>query len=265
MKVKFYILGIKRNFRGEDLFNCIEATGFDVEIVWGVDATLDPLKEFRDDSKSQFFYRRKLTNGEIACTLGHRMIAKKAQLDHVDIAIVLEDDVQISSPVDVVSSVEDMPQKTPTLLLLIVDPRLTLTVKTQVYFRKDGNRRAVSNPSPTSAYALNQSAVKYIVGLDESELKGFQADFPVNWFRKVKYLVSTEVSQYISLAPVQSLITHRMRGFNDSDGILIRLLKLMSPCSFIRARRYGVSFTGYCAHFLFRALAWRLERKNETF
>ena len=262
MSLKFYILGIRRNFRGNDLFNHIQTSGFDVEIIWGIDAELNPPTQFRNDLKSEFFYRRKLSYGEIACTLGHRIIANKAHMDKVDTAIILEDDVSITSLKDLVSCVEILSSRRRSLLLLVVDPRLTLSIRMSNSLNGNGYRRLLSNPSPTSAYAVNKSAISWIVKQDESELKGFQADFPVNWLGKIDFLSSTRAANYVSIAQISSLMTHRGRSFEDNDKIFVRILKLLSPLNLVRAKSYGVTLTAYFSHFVGRSIAWRLQRRT---
>jgi GR25 family glycosyltransferase involved in LPS biosynthesis len=262
MKIKFYILGIERNFRGAGLYEDILSNGFDVQIIWGFDAKEITFPNFRDDEKSIFFYRRILTDEEIACTLGHRLILLQAQRDGVDFAIILEDDAQITNMQELVASVIHIPILNPLVLMLIVDQRLTISSRRQVDFQSDFHyRRIISNPSPSSAYALNSTAIEVLANTDENELRGFQADFPLSWFRKVKYYEIFDSTRFISLAPNESLIPGRKRVIKDPNKLIVRFFKLMLPWRIAKAKSYDVFPVEYFAHFILRPVAWRISKK----
>ena len=128
MYIKFYILGIQDNFRGKQLYSLLESSGKNVEIFWGIDGRnfVFP-SEFLDDKKSQFLYGRILSQPEIACTIGHKLIARRAFLDSVDLAVILEDDVEINN-LDILhnrlKSLQNM--KNPSIFFLVTHRRLSL-------------------------------------------------------------------------------------------------------------------------------------------
>jgi hypothetical protein len=261
MKIKFYILGIQRNFRGHHLFELIHDSGFDVEIVWGIDAKENTFPNFRDDVKSLFFYKRSLTSGEIACTLGHRMILLRAQQDRVNFAIILEDDVQINNIEELVLSVKNFINPNPSILMLIVDRRLSLGSWFHKFSRdKFKYRRIISNPSPTSAYAINQQAIEALSSLSKDELQGLQADFPPHWLRIISFYEVINSDFWISLRKLESLIPDRLEPSQDSNFSGTNRTKIMHPEHLKASRDYSVSPHEYIAHFILRSVAWRLSQ-----
>lgn len=261
MIIKFYILGIKRNFRGESLFQTLKEVGLNVEIVWGLDSkNLDISTEYIDHEKSMFLYGRELTASEIACTRGHKMIADKARVDNVDFAVILEDDVVINDTevilekLKLVSSIEYE-----SLFLLKTDRSLSLMLPvTSPAENRLGIQRIYSNAATAAAYVFNKLALETLVTLPFDTWTGVQADFPPIYFEKMKMYSICGLGDAIALQDVESVIGLRS-GIELSDIQRLRsfLLKITLVCG-SRKMRYGLGVRAHCAHFFGRGLAWRL-------
>jgi hypothetical protein len=144
-----------------------------------------------------------------------------------------------------------------------VDHRLTLNSWCQHYSNRDYNyRKIISNPSPTSAYALNRRAIELLARSNENDLLGFQADFPPNWFRRLKFYELKGAEMAISIVPNESLIPNRQRDFKGYEKSKLRILKLILPSSMIKAKNYDVFLQDYLAHFIGRSIAWRYSKRK---
>jgi len=92
---KVFILTLKGNNRSEKLQSILFENKVDYEIVYGIDGRigLSPEHEAsidRDETKKVF--GRRMSDGEYACALSHRLIYKKIIDQDLDRAIVFEDD-----------------------------------------------------------------------------------------------------------------------------------------------------------------------------
>ncbi|HAL94443.1 MAG TPA: hypothetical protein DCP55_00325 [Chitinophagaceae bacterium] len=261
MIVKFYILGINRNFRGESLFQSLVKAGVNVEIVWGIDSkSFHISQKYIDNEKSMFFYGRELTASEIACTLGHKMIADKAIRDAVDYAIILEDDVvirdvgMILKKLQLISSV-----KHASLYFLITHRRLSLRLPIPCAVdSRLGLQRIYSNAGGTVAYVLNKRALESLAILPIDTWAGVQADFPPIYFEKMYMYSIRGMQEAIGMNDVASIIEGRIKIELSAGEKIKKVIFRISLIWRSDKKRYGLGIKAYCAHFFGRALAWRL-------
>lgn len=263
MILKFYILGIRRNFRGNSLFQYLEKAGVSVEIVWGIDArTFDFPQDRIDNEKSKFFYGRELTTSEIACTLGHKMIADKARIDKVDYAIILEDDVIIKDVATILAKLELISSiKHSSIFFLMCDRRLSLRLPIpSPADNKLGLKRIYSNPGGTVAYIFNKPALENLTTLPIDTWTGVQADFPPMYFERMDMYSVRGVQDAIMLQDAASLVGLRTEVKLSSIERFRRLILKIRLIFSSNENRYGLGTRAYCAHFFGRGLAWRLNR-----
>ena len=93
--MKSYILTIDKSLRVQDLVGCLSSTNLEPEIVYGIDGRNRPKNFFnnnRHDFLSWLHIGRRLSNEEIACALGHRMIYDLIQTESWEWALICEDD-----------------------------------------------------------------------------------------------------------------------------------------------------------------------------
>jgi GR25 family glycosyltransferase involved in LPS biosynthesis len=263
MNIKFYILGIQRDFRGESLYSALKNYGESVEIVWGIDGQDFVFPEnMLDEEKSLFLYGRKLNFAEVACTMGHKLITKKAFSDSVDLAVILEDDVEIKD-IETIRNRLLMLKKfaKPSIFFLVTHRRLSL----RLFTFSPKNRickvsRIYSNPGGAVAYAVNSSALQVIQRLPEATWKGVQSDFPPEYFQHLKMYSLHAMNSNIGFDQGSSVIGARpvnKTNFQEKSTKLFRTIWLiLGPPK----NRYHLSLRAYFAHFFGRAVAWRLNR-----
>ena len=261
MKIKFYILGIRSGFRGENLLAKLTESGVNAEVIWGFDAKeFDIPKEFIDDKKATFLYGRKLTMREVACTLGHKKILEKSRLDDVDISVILEDDVVISDVKLIVHRLNTIFRiKMPALFFLFTHRRLSLRLPlVSPSNRNLGVQRIYSNPGGAVAYILNRQAIESLAGLPRDTWKGVQADFPPLYFEKVKMYTVRGIGDTVKLQNIASTIGERHQPnlslISKFSKVVDRSIRIFGS----RKMRHGLGVRAYCAHFFARGLAWRL-------
>ena len=263
MKIKYYILGLQRNFRGMNLVRFLESSGAEYEIVWGLDASKDDsYKMFRDEEKSLFFYGRNLTPAELACTSGHKIILEKSKADNVDFAVVLEDDasiIDLDALVNRLHIVETV-QKT-AIFLLLYNKRLCLQIPIKLKSNKSLKiRRIFSNPSPASAYVLNRLSINTLTNLPDSVWEGVQADFPPIFFDVLDFYSMEGNDRIVSLHPFDSTIGERL---HPDSTIIRRLFRVFIQLNLVRWQksfRKDIRLRGFLAHFIARRVAWKLSK-----
>ena len=263
MNLKFYILGIRRNFRGNSLFQYLVQAGVNVEIVWGIDSsTVDISQDHIDNEKSMFFYGRKLTASEIACTLGHKMIIDKARVDKVDHAIILEDDVIIKDVATILTKLELISSiMKPSIFFLITHRRLSLRLPIPSHAdSKLGLQRIYSNAGGAVAYIFNKPALENLAMLPIDTWVGVQADFPPIYFERMYMYSVRGIQNAITMQDTASLIGIRTEIEFSSIERFKRLLHKIYLIFSLSENRYGLGTRSYCAHFFGRGLAWRLNR-----
>ena len=263
MRIKFYILGVERQFRGNQLFSALKKAGENVEIVWGIDGRdfVFPA-EILDEGKSHFLYGRSLTSTEVACTMSHKLIAKKAFLDSVDLAVILEDDVEVTDIESIKNRLISLKNfEKPSIFLLVTDMRLSLRLVSifpkNRFFKVS---RIYSNPGGAVAYALNLPALKALQGLPETTWKGVQADFPPDYFQFLRIYYLLGMNSSITFDQLNSVIGSRPNPNINFQKKIHKAFRAISLILGPSKNRYNLSLRAYCAHFFGRGLAWRLNR-----
>lgn len=184
--MKAYILGVRARFRGESLIRRLQDAGLDVEIVWGLDASLIPearLLEMYDDARAKVTCGRSLTAGEIACAWGHSEIARRHERSGEDWALAFEDDAVITDlRLDWLANLQELPTRS--VVVLFHD------VPGHMYFieSKAAFRRLAVPPRYAAAYALGRDAALESVRHESRHPKiDCTADWPVCWAPKVAF------------------------------------------------------------------------------
>lgn len=265
LKIKFYILGIQRAFRGEKLLADLLSAGVDAEVIWGIDASkVEISQDLLDNGKAAHLYGRTLSSNEVACTLGHKLILEKARADGADFSVILEDDVEIMNVSFILNRLNEIALITqPSLFFLITHQRLSLRVGSfSSRNRRMGVERIYSNPGGTVAYVLNRQACTNLAKLPADTWKGVQADFPPLYFEHIEMYSMCGLGDVIKLQDIGSLIGERtQRNLSVFEKLFKfghRLVVVFGP----RKKRYGLGIRAYCAHFFARGLAWRLNRPS---
>jgi hypothetical protein len=215
-----------------------------------------------DESKSLFLYGRTLTLPEVACTLGHRLIATKAFADSVDLAVILEDDVEIKDLGAIKNRLLALNNfKKPSIFFLVTHRRLNLRlfgISPRNRFHKLS--RIYSNPGGAVAYAFNMPALQVVRSLPETTWKGVQADFPPDYFQHIRMYSMQAMNSSIAFDQGSSVIGSRPSSKSSFQSKCFKFFRTIGLVLGPSKNRFGLNLRAYCAHFFGRALAWRLNR-----
>ncbi|GHU75172.1 hypothetical protein FACS189461_0910 [Spirochaetia bacterium] len=98
--IKIYVISLKKSVeRQESIIKQFNALGLEFEFfdaVNGKALTPEEIARYSDSNKAKKYLKRELTKGEIGCALSHFLIYKKIIDEHIDHAIILEDDAQLT-------------------------------------------------------------------------------------------------------------------------------------------------------------------------
>lgn len=98
--MRAYVLGVPDQFRGDVLVEHLRALGFETRVVWGrsgASATRGDIDALLDSRRSAIAFGRELTPSEVCCVEGHARILREVAAANSDWALVLEDDVVVTS------------------------------------------------------------------------------------------------------------------------------------------------------------------------
>lgn len=161
---KILTLGEPRN---RNLVRTIESQGFKVELVQGVDARQlgrDGLEGFVDTAFLEAI-REGLSDGEIACSVGHRNIYQKILSQNLELALVLEDDALPSDRIiEVFTELHKMKLEKPSVVSLFFPKRNSpLSIPTKLKLAETDVQRLITPPRHTVAYIINRKACEILL------------------------------------------------------------------------------------------------------
>lgn len=161
---KILTLGEPRN---HNLVSTLERQGFKVELVQGVDSRQlgrDGLEGFVDTAFLEAI-REGLSDGEIACSVGHRNIYEKILSQNLDIAFVLEDDALPSDKIiEVFTELRKMKLEKPAVVSLFFQKENSpLSIRTNLNLADTDVRRLITPPRHTVAYIINRKACEILL------------------------------------------------------------------------------------------------------
>jgi len=94
-----YMLGLTGDrFRGQGLLSRLQAMGISCTFVEGIDARVAPagaLGSRVDQNAALLAYGPHLSDGVVACAIGHQMMYRRFVNSHADWALILEDDAKL--------------------------------------------------------------------------------------------------------------------------------------------------------------------------
>jgi len=121
-KVSIFVVNLQRDHEKKShMISVAENLGvkFDyIDAVYGKDLSQGEVDNVYDESLSQKVLGRGLSRGELGCALSHLSIYQKMVDEQVETALVLEDDVDISSEIhDVFNALQSFPEDWEVMLL----------------------------------------------------------------------------------------------------------------------------------------------------
>ena len=196
-QIKFYIIGMRENFRGAALLSELQDLSLQVEIIWGCKITELPPATSAAMKLQQILYGRVLTLGERACNRAHAKAVRRAHEDSFDISVILEDDAQIPDSGALLCALRNSYQsKKPYLLNLFHHEPLRFRNPKSAPDRVESAIviPAFIIPTATVGYAVNKVAVKYIMTkIDEPPNRDMQADYPLYYGDKIQFKIAHPV------------------------------------------------------------------------
>lgn len=215
-----FVLGMRQNFRGEELVDSLKSIGFNVIICLAKPSTTQGNSRNRDLRHK--LIGRDLSKSEIGCLESHDQILKNSFLNEKEIAFIFEDDAILTFGFikhfnEIIDNFKVI--KKPSILslsysirLLGVGNRFSKLIK--VVKTTDLLKLKVP-PYGTMAYIVNKSAIDII---KKEKLKYISpADWPYEWSGAIKYfstrkplVIHPEVSEDL-IAKEQSKETNTRR------------------------------------------------------
>jgi GR25 family glycosyltransferase involved in LPS biosynthesis len=191
--IKFYVIGMRENFRGAALLSGLQNLSLEVEVIWGFEISELPPASSRALKLQKILYGRYLTLGERACNRAHAKAIRRAHQDSFDISVILEDDAQIPDARALVHTlIYDYDLKQPYLLNLFHHEPLRNRTLRKV---PENLENAVVFPTfiiPTATvgYAVNKLAVQHIMTkIDEPANREMQADYPLYYGDDIQFKI----------------------------------------------------------------------------
>jgi hypothetical protein len=255
-KTEIFVLGLHDAFRGESLVSQLESHGFSTNIVWGIDGRKESRKFTPTElSKSLFFQNRKISQTEIACTLGHRKMHEVASAQTSDLYVFLEDDVAIEDFDIFRDALNEIYGANNELLIwnLLFRPHnilnLSITKKFHLKFQK-----TYLIPTSTTGYVMNHKTLTHLIDVYRNhDSIGYLADFPVYFADSIGFMAATE--NILSLSDEESIVAlERKLSRQETHRNLMKSVLLFS-CVYwlIEGKKYS-SLRAYLMHFHGRKL-----------
>ncbi len=220
MKLEFFVIGLKVDFRGSELVSQLRKYGFPVNVIEADDFRLIPLSNLNYDvSLSQLWNGRSLAPSELGCLSSHRKTWEIASLIGVDWAFIFEDDAKINEREFDIFFQKFITYRnwvTKPQLISFYWPHAIQNMLAQYFERKSllalDLFKVIHPTYGTVGYALNASAIAKLSM--RPELEATTADWPINVF---------SINFYVTQ---RNLLTHPDNGSTIQVGREITQSKL---------------------------------------
>lgn len=236
-----YVLGVKKNFRGETLIKDLTAQGFKTIVIEGPDLSDEKdrveVSSYINQKYAKFTIRRLVKPQEIACTIGHMRMFKKHLESSDDWALFLEDDAILKSGLrDFVSQLKST--KHPTQIFVHDGPGTNLSKIKILRDELNNNQKMLRIFDPNYGaygYLLNRKGIEAI--LNSQSIKYINTpDWPYAWPIFMRFYKTREI--YISHPPEgPSIIGQRVNSKNSM------WYQIPNPVRFIYGIALGLRLT----------------------
>ncbi len=188
-----YVLGVKSNFRGENLIRDLTSYNLSPKVVWGLKVPEDEsiITAHTDQKFANFAIDRDVKPQEVACCLGHIRMYESFFDSGDEWGLFFEDDAILK--LDPTSILEELPATTKKIQIFIHDGPGTnlrygknLKTPTQIFLQRFDPQYGAYG------YILNRAAISSILN---SKIKVMinTPDWPYFWPRDVHFYVSTDI------------------------------------------------------------------------
>jgi len=281
--VVIFILGLRRNFRGNELVQQLRSFKFDFKVIWGLEVSEfnnSFLDSMLDQSKSKLILGRKMSYGELSCALGHLEMYENFILTGKPWGLFLEDDSKI------LPSIEDVLLKlpndlSPSVILLMsclgadfrsFNPYPFPFVKHELEL-SDSIKfiKCATHPVGAYAYLMNRSAALLAVHNLRGRKIFSPADFPFQFRNLVSFYVSK--NDYVVHGDYTSLLEEGRSNIQNMSvsnnlrknlGRRLRVLWDYSGFGLIYAKYLGLSGRDYFSEFIIFRARYKKFRKGSS-
>ena len=179
--VGIFILAVPGRFRGESLVAALKGLNYPITVIYGLDGSKEEffLSDFERD-RSMRLYGRELLATEIACTLGHEKILREFSKSKLDLALILEDDVVISSLAYVEKVINQFKFASPAICTFSITRSFRLNIGSKKKANGELIFRNYCLPTFAGGFIINKiGALAVLRAAAKFGVRGFQADFPL--------------------------------------------------------------------------------------
>lgn len=250
------VLGLKTNFRGEELVRKVETLGLSPEIIWGIPAEeigFERLLNYADQRQARYITGRDLTAHEISCALGHLEMYESFLNSGKAFALFMEEDADFDVNIEQILEIE-FPQNDSVILQIggLLDPQLlpnpfpATFPKTGEAFRNvNGILRCLQHPVYAHGYIMNRAAALEAVHLMRGRKINSPADFPFVWRSSIPFYITVKpiVWQREGASSIEGdrNILEKNRGVSSVFERRLRRVAALSPFSLYRGWKLGLS------------------------
>ena len=199
--VPLFVLGVRSNYRGKLLESQLQNLGLQYKNIWGIeisDFDTQFLESMLDSRKSKFLRGRRLTHGELSCSLGHLEMYEEFLLTHKQWGFFLEDDISLNPDFDLLNLINSLPDELPPTIVTLASsasknfaPRPFPFLERRLLFSKSIEfRQCAVAPVGAYAYFMNRPAAQIATHELRSRRVFSVADFPFQFRNKVDFFAS---------------------------------------------------------------------------
>ena len=250
------ILGLKANFRGEELVQKVEALGITPEVIWGIpveEIGIERLLNYANQEQARYITGRNLTVQEISCALGHLEMYESFLNSGKKIALFLEEDADFDHTLESILDIEYPENELAILQIggyldshLLPKPFPATFPKAGEPFRTiQGILRCLQYPVYAHGYLMNRAAALEAVHLMRSRKINTPADFPFAWRSSIPFYIT--VRQFVwqregssSIEGNRSVLEKNRRVSSNFERRIKRIASI-SPLHLYRGRKLGLS------------------------
>lgn len=249
-----YVLGLERNFRGQELIKQLFRLGFDTKIIYGPDASLWSENEFAelyDRKRARVITTRDMSKGEVACVLAHRMCYEKFLKTDAEWALILEDDALLITDLSEVETVISQTSSAPQIISLFHHGGLQRrkVVETVNLNKNYVLESRVPAPFGTVGYLINKSGAEIAM----TSYRDCKVDSPADWpFRWSNELLFYELTPQPIGHPVENdkstitldraVIQNRFVGMRKIFKDAFNFISALTGMRALHGRFLGISF-----------------------
>ncbi len=191
-----YVLGVKSNFRGENLINELIRYNISPNVVWGPDVLEDDstIKVHTNQEFANFTIGRDIKPQEVACCIGHIRMYEEFFENGDEWGLFFEDDAILE--LDPTPIFESLPTTDIEIQIFIHDgPGTNLRYRKNLITTGNVFLRRLDPQYGAYGYILNRAAVSSILN-SQIRLLINTPDWPYFWPKEIHFYVSSQV--YVS-------------------------------------------------------------------